>query len=72
MCDKMEGLTEADIAEINGLFDGIKAEVGGVIRAEHEEDGVRVIDDFELQYISLGRITTRLVQEQGENEAKDV
>ena len=72
VCDKMEGLTEADIAEINGRFDGIKAEIGGVILAEHEEDGVRMIDDFELQEISLGRITTRFMQEQGENEAEDI
>ena len=70
MCDKMEGLTEADIAEINGLFDGIKAEIGGVILAEHEEDGVRVIDKFEILEISW--IAKRFEQEQGENEAEDI
>ena len=63
MCDKMEGLTEADIAEINGLF-GV--EVDGFITAEHEEDGICVIDEFELLGVSL--VARRFEQEQDEAE----
>ena len=52
MCDKMRRLSEADIAEINGLFDKVTLQTEGFITKWHEEDGVRVIDEFKLTAVS--------------------
>lgn len=46
-----------DVPEVHAL----KTEIGGIIKRSHNENGIRVIDEFDLREISIG--FSRNVQE---------